>query len=84
MCNYLTDTQHVSRLLGYSLPVWREGSTHTKHQQEVRPELLSDVLEMVAIGHLGNQGNLCILYLGAMHAYQEMMVMFAGKGISFY
>lgn len=27
-----------------------------KHQQEVRPELLSDVLEKMAIGNLGDQG----------------------------
>lgn len=53
---YLTDTQRVSRLLGYLLPVWREGATHMKHQQEVRPELLSDVLEKMAIGNLGDQG----------------------------
>lgn len=31
-------------------------ATHMKHQQEVRPELLSDVLEKMAIGNLGDQG----------------------------
>lgn len=54
--DYLTDTRHVPRLLGNLLPIWRGRFTHVKHQQEVGPELLSDILEMVAVGNLGNWG----------------------------